>query len=129
MALIKPVITPFNNDIPSGDQTMSVVTWSGITTGAICAPVSLAHWSDRSVQIDGVFGSGGTVTVNGSNNNVTYYGLNDPSLTPISKTSGGISQILEITAYVYPVITSGDSNTLLTVTMLCRRPQNLLQPQ
>lgn len=130
MAIVKPVITTFSGDNANGDLTMSVVTWSPVKSGDTCLPVSLAHWADRSVQVDGdannAFHSE-TIAIQGSNTNGNYYALRDPSLVNLSFTSAGLSQVLEITAYVKPVSTGGNASTSNTITMTCRRPQHLLQ--
>lgn len=125
MATIVPVITPFSADSKTEDQTLSTVTWANIHFQDTCQPISLAHWADRSIQVDGTFTNSVALALQGSNTNTNYYQLNDPGLNAISKTAAGLSQVLELTTYVKPVVSNGDSSTLLTVTMVCRRPQHL----
>ena len=122
-----PVIRPFTLDTELAQDPCTVtVSWGPMKQGDTCQPANLVQWADRSIEADGTFGSGGTITLNGSNRGVNYYGLNDPSLTAISKTQNGVSQILELTVYVQPVLTGGDATTSVYLTMLCRRPQHLL---
>ena len=125
MALIKAVITSFSGDAPNGDQTMSVVTWTGITSTSTCEAVKLAHWADRSVQLEGSFSSG-TITITGSNSGNAYATLHDMFSNSLEFTAAGLSQICEVTGYVKPAISGGGAGTSITITMLCRRPQDLL---
>jgi len=80
-------------------------------------------WSfaDRSVQVEGTFGSGGTCSVEGSNDGATYRTLNDVFGNALSMTAAGIKEINEVTRYLRPHITAGDGSTSLTVTMFLRR--------
>lgn len=81
-------------------------------------PMQMSGASDRSVQASGTFG-GATVKLEGSNDGVTYFTLNDPIGTDITGTSAYLYQIMELTRYIRPV-TSGGTGTTITVTVLAK---------
>jgi hypothetical protein len=69
---------------------------------------------DRSVQVFGAFGAGGSLTLQGSNDGVTWATLHDPQGNDLVFAAAGIEQILEATKFVRPVA-AGDGTTDLTV--------------
>lgn len=105
---------------PEGDDSVVLVTWTGLLNGDDGAPVQLIKYADRSVQIVGVFGTGGTVAIEGSNNGTDYATLNSVTGTALTVTTAGVRQILENTVLLRPRVTAGDGTTTLTVTALIR---------
>lgn len=108
------------------DQDVTVdphfaVTWSGLLNGDTGAPFEGGDWVDRCVQVFGTFGTGGTLTVQGSNNGSNWNTLKDSFGTAIQLTSAGVVQVMEVTRYIRPSITAGDGSTNLTVSMYTRR--------
>src|SRR3990167_9555589 len=81
------------------------VKWNNVDGGDTCTEAPLGWMVDKSVQI-----SGTTVTslaIQGSNDNVEYYVLNDPQGNALSGISAEkIEQVLENTWYVKPVVTT-----------------------
>lgn len=119
---IQPILT----ELPTSYQGFKAwqVQWADIPSGALCAPVDLVEFSDRSVQIEGTFGTSSmaTVAIAGSNDLSNFETLRDPSSTSLTGLSAtGIHGILEMTGLIKPVITGGDSGTLLTITLFLRR--------
>lgn len=100
---------------------ITVVQWTGLLNGDDGAPVDLLSFADRSVQITGTFGAGGTVVIEGSNDGTNYVTVTDPQGNAISKTAAGIEAILELMKSTRPRVTAGDGTTVLAVTMLMRR--------
>lgn len=88
-------------------------------------PIEFARFSDRSIQVVGTWGVGGSITMKGSNDGTNYYALTDPQGNAITKTADALEQITELTQHIKPEITAGDITTSLTVTLLCRLPQPL----
>lgn len=88
-----------------------VVSWKNLAGTDSGTPVSIGEYYDRSVQISGTFG-GATVTIEGSNDGVSYFPLTDPQGNAISKTTGGIEQIMELTRFVRPVVTGGTGSNI-----------------
>lgn len=96
-------------------------TWETMVYPSTGEAVELPHFEDRSIQVQGTFGSGGTCVLRGSNDGTNYHTLKDPQGNSISFTAAGIKQVQEITRYVYPEVTAGNGSTDLDVTMLFRR--------
>lgn len=112
-----------------GDGSIVKVKWETLTTtndrGAPI-PVAYAAWADRSIQIFGTFGAGGTIVWQGSNDGgTTWATLADPNGNAISKTSAGIETVLELTELARPFISGGDGTTDLDVYCIMRRPNNM----
>jgi hypothetical protein len=83
------------------------VSWTNITsaTSDVCTPAPIGFLTDVSVQF-----SGTTVTsmaIEGSNDGVEYYVLNDPQGNALSAVNAEkIEQILERTVFVRPTATT-----------------------
>lgn len=103
------------------ERGAALVTWTGLLNGDTGAPVFLPDYPDRTVQVTGTFGVGGSVTLQGSNAGVTYAALTDPQGNAITKTAAAIETVTETPKYTQPNVTAGDGTTSLTVTMFCRR--------
>lgn len=97
--------------------------WTGLGNGDDGDPLTLPQFADRSVQVKGTFGAGGTIIIEGSNDpeSPTYAPLVDPQGSAISFTSAGIEQILEASYLIRPRVTAGDGTTSLTITILVRK--------
>lgn len=79
-------------------------------------------FSDRSVQVVGTFGAGGTLLVEGSNDGgVNWATLNDPNGNALSITSAGVKAITEATIDIRPRVSAGDGSTSLTTTFFFRK--------
>ena len=107
----------YDNDLGS----VVAILWGGLANGDSGEPVSLAEFSDRSVQIGGTLGTGGIVLIEGSNDGVTYYTLHDIFGTALSATSLGLSGVAEITKWIRARVSAGDGTTDIDVTVIARR--------
>lgn len=100
-------------------RTQSVV-WSGLLNGDSGDAYERPDYSDRSVQVTGTFGTGGTIVLEGSNDGTNYKTLTDPQGNPLSFTAAALEQVQELTRYVRPRVTAGDGTTSLVATLLVR---------
>lgn len=75
---------------------------------------------DRSVQVSGTFGAGGTVVIEGSLDGTNYYTLTDPQGNALSVTAAKIEAITELVTRIRPRVTAGDGTTALAITILTR---------
>lgn len=106
----------------------NMVQWTPLTFTGLDAGVPYDDFgnTDRSVQVSGTFGAGGSVLMEGSNDGVTYFQLKDQGGTLIALTAAGLVGFQPgiLPRFVRPRVTAGDGTTSLTVLMLCRRPMN-----
>lgn len=105
-----------------GDASSLLVTWSNINsdTGDVCVPIKKPQYTRKSVHVYGTFG-GGTVVINGSNNDgASYIGLKNSGVA-ISIASEGIEEITQNTELVQPAYSGGTAG-LISITMLCVMP-------
>lgn len=114
MAVITATVTQIEADA-------LLVQWANMANGDTGSPIELTSYSDRSVQIQGTFGVGGTCVVQGSNDSTDYQTLTDPQGNAVSKTAAAIETLTELTRLTRPSITAGDGTTALTVSMLLRK--------
>lgn len=106
----------------SGYNSTAIYTWSGLLNTDDGAPVQMPDFADRTVQIQGATGTGGTVVIEGSVDGTNYVTLTDPQGNALSFTAvGRIEAIAEAVAYIRPRVTAGDGSTSFVVSMLCRR--------
>lgn len=101
----------------------TLVTWSGLLNGDDGSPVNLSDFPDRTVQVIGTFGAGGSVNFEGSNNGVNWAVLTDPQGNAISKTTASMEAVTETPVFVRPIVTAGDGATNLSVIMFARTPR------
>lgn len=121
MATITPTIT----NLPTyGNTGVHVYAYTPMThTGSdVGSPIEMPGSADRSVQVSGTFGTGGSVRIEGSMDGVTYATLTDPQGNALDVTTAKIETIMEICRYIRPRVTAGDGATSLTVQILIRRP-------
>lgn len=85
------------------------------TTNDTGSPVQLARMTDRTIQVTGTFGAGGTVVIEGSLDGTNYYTLNDLQGTALSITAAKIEGVSEVVTYIRPRVTAGDGTTDLDV--------------
>jgi hypothetical protein len=116
MATIVPAITP----LPApGEVRGFVVAWGPMANGDVGLPVQFGAFADRSIQVEGAFGSGGNAEIQGSNDGVNFHPLHDPlgNLLDVIAAGDKIRHVMEITYLLRPAITAGDGTTSLTVTV------------
>lgn len=95
-----------------------VAKWAGLANGEAGSNHGSARYRDRSIQITGTFGVGGTVVIEGSNDGINWVTLRDTNETPLSFIGADLAVILEPTLYIRPRVTAGDATTSLTVTLV-----------
>lgn len=99
-----------------------VMAWLAMTTtnnigvgrdGGLC---QFPAYPDRTVQITGTFGTGGSVQIEGSNDGgTTWTILTDPLGNNLVFTSSGMKQITEMPDAIRAKVTAGDGTTSLNV--------------
>lgn len=107
--------------VPSHDGRILRVKWLAIPNGDQGRAVSLSMYQDRTVQVTGTFGSGGSVTIQGSNDGgTTWATLTDPLGNALTFTAAGMKQITELPYEIRPSVTAGDVSTAINVWLHAR---------
>lgn len=118
MATVKPVVEWG----VAGDPNVVRYTWPNLASGDEGEPTGaqFLQYVDRVMQVTGT-PSGATVAGQGSADGVNFAALTIPAGTALSFTAAGIKQVVEGPVLFKPVVTGGDGNTDITVTLLARR--------
>lgn len=101
-------------------HTCVIATWSAMQNGDDGQPIELANFADRSVQVVGIFGSGGKVRIEGSINGTDYAPLTDPQGNDLDISAAKIEAISEAVRWIRPRVVAGDGTTSLSVSMLLK---------
>lgn len=96
-------------------KRVSSTTWTPLLTTDTGSAESCGRLSDRSIQVIGTLGAGGSINVQGSNDGTTWATLSDPAGVALATMGVGIEEILENTLFVRPVVVGGDGTTSITV--------------
>lgn len=135
MANITPTVFPVIGD---GNADGYQVTWGPMANGDVGIGVGntvnqqtaggggfFAGYADKSIQVEGTFGAGGSVTLEGTNDcNVAHFRpLTDPGGNTIAMSATGIKALTEAVIWVRPHVAAGDGTTALTVTVFFRKTQ------
>lgn len=129
MATVNP--QPVKN--VSSDGSVFLVQWLALTTtnadglpiGGLEGALSVPRLSDKTVQISGTFGIGGSLTLQGSNDGTNWFPLTDPQGNAITKTAAALETVTENPVFIRPFITAGDGSTDLNVYLVCVLNNNL----
>lgn len=114
MATITPTIA-----VLEGDDNVKTASYAALTTtNDVGSAFTKVQWADRSIQVTGTFGAGGSLRWEGSNDGTNYYALTNPQGDALNITAAKVDAITEITAYARPRVTAGDGTTSLTVTLI-----------
>jgi hypothetical protein len=96
-------------------------SWGPLLNGEAGATLDLPAFGDRTVQIAGTFGAGGTIVIEGSLDGTNWITMNNIQGTALSFTAAGLRAVSEATRYIRPRVTAGDGTTSLTVTIFVRK--------
>lgn len=117
MAVQTPVITY----APDGHRNAVLVQWT-LANGDTGAPYSGFGIIDGSVQVEGTFGTGGSVRMELSNDGTNYQIAADPQGNDVVKTTADMETLLDIIGrQIRPNCTAGDGTTSLVVTLYAVR--------
>jgi len=117
MSTINGAVQDINND-----KSVMRIVWADLAQNDDGAKVKMSEYADRSVQVFGTFGAGGTVRIEGSNDGGTTWAvLSDPQGNALDVTTAKIEAVTEIVQMLRPRVTAGDGTTSLTVALIARR--------
>ena len=90
--------------------------WEALLNGDTGTTLTAPNHPDKTVQVVGTFGAGGTVILEGSNNGGDdWFTLTDPQDNVLSFTAAGGKVIMENPGMIRPNVTGGDETTDLDV--------------
>jgi hypothetical protein len=105
---------------PSGNTRTIVATWPNLANGDDGETIKFSQYADKSAQVFGTFGAGGSLRIEGSNDGENWAVLTDPQGNDLVFTSAKIEMVTEATLHVRPKVTAGDGTTALTVVLLMK---------
>jgi hypothetical protein len=116
-----PTIVATVSDLPNKQDKAAEVRWGPMANGDDGNAVEMVEYADRSIQVIGTFGAGGSIALQGSNDGSNWTTLNDPQGLPLDISSSKIESIQELARFMRPLVTGGDGSTSLTVYLIIRR--------
>lgn len=96
-------------------------TWTGLANGESGGASSAGAYGDKTVQVTGTFGAGGTVLIEGSNDGSSWATLMNTVGTALSLTTNAVHVIAQCPFYIRPRCSAGDGTTALAVRIFGRR--------
>jgi len=107
------------NEISVDQYEHNVATWETLANADDGSPFQGPSRKRISVQIGGVFGAGGNVIIEGSNDGVTYSTLDDLDGNALATiTASGLYQVRDMAEYVRPRVSAGDGTTAIVATLV-----------
>ena len=96
-------------------------TWSNLTTtNQDGSPISIPGAADRTIQMIGTLGTGGVITMQGSNDGTNWATLTDFQDADMALGALGIFIIAEAPLWIRPLNTAGDGSTDLSILLFSR---------
>ena len=102
------------------------VQWTGLLNTDVGDAQDLSRYPDITVQASGIFGVGGTVSLQGTNDGSNFNILNDSrgEGNAMTFTAADQRQLSEgAVAGLRPNVTAGDGSTSLTITLIGTTPR------
>ena len=93
--------------------------------GDVGAGIAIPGAADKSIQVTGTFGTGGSVALEGSNDGTNYFALTNPTGTTIAVTAAGLVAVTEACLWIRPHVTAGDGTTALVAVVFTRNTQTI----
>ena len=101
-----------------------IYTWSPLTLGDAGDAVGSTGTGDRTVQVQGTFGAGTSVAIEGTLDGVNWFTLRDPTGSLLTFSGAGLKAVLENVMQLRPHVIAGDGTEAITVLMAVRRTNN-----
>ena len=101
-----------------------IYTWTPMAAGDDGQPAGATGAGDRTVQIQGAFGVGGTVLIEGTLDQENWFTLRDPTGSLLSFSAAGLKAVLENVLAIRPRVSAGDVSTAVTAIVSIRRDHN-----
>lgn len=116
------IVVAQSNDILIGN---GLYTWANMALGDTGSSIGVVASGDRTVQIQGTFGAGGQVQIEGSlDGGANWYALRDPTGSKLIFSSADLRAVLENVDLIRPRVLAGDGTTSITVILSVRKMRN-----
>lgn len=104
------------------------IYWEDLAMGDTGQPLELSGHADKTLQAWGVYGSGGSIVIEGSldprvvtdPNNAVWFTFNDTLGVSMSRSANFGDVLLPNARWMRPRISGGDGTTLINVGLACR---------
>jgi len=108
--------------IETNDDSVLKITWEAITTtNDVGNWIKIPDYPDKTVQIVGNFGTGGTLDIEGSNDGTNAAILTDTRGNSITKTAAYLGSMAENPLYIRPKLSAGTGAVDLDIIVIARR--------
>ena len=106
--------------------TITFIKWADLENGDTGQPIHMPHSPDKTFQVYGVFGSGGSISLYGSNDLPTdaspiYFITHLTDLDHMTYAAADGNAVIDNPNMLRPGVTAGDGNTKLTAILCFRR--------
>lgn len=109
-----------------------ILKWEGVANGDTLQPAKVPAYNDKVIAVHGIFGSGGSISLYGSNiesdeavdpttSASSWIPLKDAQGNTMTYTSKDGEAINQNFFMIGGKVTAGDGTTSLTVTLVCKR--------
>lgn len=103
-------------EFPQAYRGANSIIWENCTPNEDFEPIEMPASSSGSVQISGIFGANGSVALEGSNDGIDFFTIDDIHGDPIRRSSGGIMTVGDRPRYIRPSV-SGDASVNVKVVL------------
>lgn len=100
------------------------LTWANLlfSTTDTGAPAQYPQFNDKTVHVVGTLGTGGSVSLEGSNDGTNWKVLTDPQGSALTFTAVNVIEaVAECPLFIRPNVTAGDGTTDFTVILQCTK--------
>lgn len=119
MATQAVVVSAPDTHMGAGRTVVATVSPTPLANGDNTASVPTLGFDEATVALSGTFGAGGSVTVEGSIDNIIWYAV--PSAVGLPITAAGVAALPNLfSRFLRARVTAGDGTTSLTAVFLLR---------
>lgn len=113
------------SDKSLGSDALEVITWATLNNGDVGEAYLYKDVAfEKTVQVDGTFGTGGTLVFEGSNDGTNWVTMKDNSGTALSVTNTFVRNVFDAPIYYRPRVSAGDGTTNLRCILVLRKQIN-----
>lgn len=112
----------YTQDKSQGVDAIDLVYWTPMANGDLGSPYQYNDVAfEKMIQVDGTFGSGGTLVFEGSIDGTNWTTLKDNTGTALSVTTLFIRNVFDAPLYFRPRVSGGDGTTSLRCILMLRK--------